>query len=188
MHTSLSDHSLTTASPAQPVSAYLACAPSPAPRRGWQRGVDRRTKAVSAATARALDILPASNMGSTVSRRVDTLVVSVQFSLSLTRRRAGGLHAACPIDWTRYCLATCARGASRTASPQRDAARLTAPQIWAPQRASRSRRSSRLRPIGKFRPGRGRPATQIRRQELVRDSPARPTRHRQDEQKPGVGS
>ena len=183
MHTSLSDHSLTTASSPQPVSAYHACAPSPAPRRGWQRGVDRRTEAVSAGTARALDLLPASNMGSTVSRRVDTRVVSVQFSLTLTRWRARGQYGAPPIAQERYCLGACARAASRTCSPQCAASSLVAPKTWLPRRASRSRTPSMRRAIEKLRPGRGRPATQLRRQQLVQNSPARPTRHGLEAQK-----
>ena len=40
-----------------------------APRQRGQHGLDWRSKAVSGESARALDILPASNMGSAVSRR-----------------------------------------------------------------------------------------------------------------------
>ena len=40
-----------------------------APRQRGQHGLDWRSKAVSEGTARALDVLPASNMGSAVSMR-----------------------------------------------------------------------------------------------------------------------
>ena len=110
--------------------------------------------------------------------------VLTQISLSFTRRRARGQHAACPIDWSRYCLASCACGASRTSSPQSAASSPVAPKTWTPRRASRSRRPSRRRPIGKLRPGRGRAATQIRREQLVQGSPARPMRHGLEAQKP----
>ena len=43
---------------------------------------------------------------------------------------------------------------------------------------------SMRRPIGKLRPGRCRPATQLRRQQLVQNSPARPTRLRLEREKP----
>ena len=115
---------------------------------------------------------------------MSTRVLSTQISLSHSCRGARGQHAACPIDWSRYCLASCARGASRTSSPPSDASSPVALKTWPPRRASRSRRPSRRRPIGKLLPGRGRAATQIRREQLVQDSPARPTQHRQREQKP----
>ena len=155
-----------------------------APRQRGQRGLDWRTKVVSGATARALDIIPASNMWSTVSRTAGTLLVCAQISLSYTPWRARGQHGTSPIAETRYCLGACARAALRTSALSECCATAVAPQIWAPSHASRSRRSSRLRPIGNLRPGRGGQATQTRRQQLVQDSPALPTRHGLEAQKP----
>ena len=107
-----------------------------------------------------------------------------QISLSFTPWRARGQHGAPRIAQERYCLDACARAASRTCSPQCAASSLVAPKTWPPQRAPTSRRPSMRRPIGKLRPGRCRPATQLRRQQLVQNSPARPTRHRLEHEKP----
>ena len=148
-----------------------------------QHGLNCRTKAVPIETAGALDIEPASNMWSTVSRTARTLV-RAQISLSCSPWRARGQHGAPAIAGVRYCLGACARAASRTCSPQCAASSLVAPKTWLPRRASRSRRPSMRRPIGKLRPSRCRPATQLRRQQLVQNSPARPTRHGLEAQKP----
>ena len=159
-----------------------------APRQRGQRGLDWRTKAVPKATARALAFLPASNMWSTVSRTAGTLLVRAQISLSCTPWRARGQHGTSPIAETRYCLGACARAALRTSALSECCATAVAPQIWAPSHASRSRRSSRLRPIGKLRQGRDGQATQTRRRQLVQDKPIRSTRHHPEAQHLGVGS
>ena len=124
-----------------------------------QHGLNCRTKAVPIETAGALDIEPASNMWSTVSRTARTLV-RAQISLSCSPWRARGQHGAPAIAGDRYCLGACARAASRTSALSDCCATAVALLTWAPQRASGSRGPSRQWPIGKLRPGRGRLATQ----------------------------
>ena len=85
-------------------------------RQRGQRGLDWQTKAVSGRAAGALDILPASNMRSTVSSTAGTLLGSVEISLSYTRWRAQGQQGAPSIAAKRYCLDPCARAASRTSA------------------------------------------------------------------------
>ena len=74
------------------------------PRQRGQRGLDRSTKAVPEGFAGALVILPASNMQSTVSRTVSTLLVRAQVSLSYSCTRARGQYVPCAIAWKWYCL------------------------------------------------------------------------------------
>ena len=126
-----------------------------------QRGLDCSTKAVSREVARALGIVPASNMRGTVSRKVGEHTgahpnLTLLHSLLRTRRVCG-----MPDRLERYCLGACARAASRTSALSDCCATAVALQTWAPQRASGSRGPSRQWPIGKLRPGRCRLATQI---------------------------
>ena len=155
-----------------------------ATRQRGQRGLDGRTKAVHEATARALDILSASNMWSTASREVSEPRAFTHKSLAHTRRLARGQHDTSPIARRRYCLGACARAALRTSALSECCATAVAPQNKGAAARSRSRRLSRSRPIGKLRPDRGRAATQIRCEQLVQDSPARPTRYGLEAQKP----
>ena len=125
-----------------------------------QHGLNCRTKAVPIETVGALDIEPASNMWSTVSRTARTLV-RAQISLSCSPWRARGQHGASANAGIRYCLGACARAASRTSALSECCASAVALQTCASQRASAARGLSRRWPIGKLRPGRCRLATQI---------------------------
>ena len=127
------------------------------------------------ASARVLDILPASNMRSTVSREVGEQRAFTHKSLTYTCKRARGQYAACPIACKVHCLYACARAASRTSALSECCATAVAPQNLGAAARGRSLRLSRLRPIGNLRPGRGGQATQTRRQQLVQDSDRRDT-------------
>ena len=128
--------------------------------------------------------MPASNMRGTVSRTAGTLLVCAQISLSYTPWRARGQHGTPPITEKRYCLCAYARAALHTSALSECCAAAVALQNQGAAARGRSRRSSRLRPIGNLRPGRGGQATQTRRQQLVQDSPALPTRHGLEAQNP----
>ena len=67
-HMGIWEHAPTHLRHQQPAHASPGACSGRRPRQRGQRGLDWRTKVVSGATARALDIIPASNMWSTVSR------------------------------------------------------------------------------------------------------------------------
>ena len=103
--------------------------------------------------------MPASNMRGTVSRTAGTLLVCAQISLSYTPWRARGQHGTPPITEKRYCLCAYARAALHTSALSECCAAAVALQNQGAAARGRSRRSSRLRPIGNLRPGRGGQAT-----------------------------
>ena len=119
-------------------------------------------------------------------RHLSTLVDSLDSldSQGSAPWRARGQHGTPPITEKRYCLCAYARAALHTSALSECCAAAVALQNQGAAARGRSRRSSRLRPIGNLRPGRGGQATQTRRQQLVQDSPALPTRHGLEAQKP----